>query len=90
MKTLKGPGIFLAQFIGTEPPFDRLETMAKWVAGLGYVGVQMPTGGADSFFNLELAAEARPGTTRSPAVRLTAQVSNFDHLRLSSPSIRPP
>lgn len=59
MKTLKGPGIFLAQFIGTEPPFDRLETMAKWVAGLGYVGVQMPTGGADSFFNLELAAESQ-------------------------------
>ncbi|ODT63846.1 MAG: AP endonuclease [Phenylobacterium sp. SCN 69-14] len=59
MKTLKGPGIFLAQFIGTEPPFDRLDTMAKWVAGLGYVGVQMPTGGADSFFNLELAAESQ-------------------------------
>ena len=25
MKTIRGPGIFLAQFIGTEPPFDRLE-----------------------------------------------------------------
>ena len=24
MKTLKGPGIFLAQFVGPEPPFDRL------------------------------------------------------------------
>ncbi len=46
MKTLKGPAIFLAQFIGSEPPFDKLETMAKWVADLGYVGVQMPTGGA--------------------------------------------
>ena len=59
MKTLKGPGIFLAQFIGTEPPFDRLETMAAWVASMGYVGVQMPTGGADSFFNLALAAESQ-------------------------------
>ena len=38
MKTLKGPGIFLAQFIGAEPPFDKLETMARWVASMGYVG----------------------------------------------------
>ncbi|WP_312162110.1 sugar phosphate isomerase/epimerase [Phenylobacterium sp.] len=59
MKTLKGPGIFLAQFIGTEPPFDRLETMAKWVASMGYVGVQMPTGGAGSFFDLARAAESQ-------------------------------
>jgi sugar phosphate isomerase/epimerase len=59
MKTLKGPAIFLAQFIGSEPPFDKLETMAKWVADLGYVGVQMPTGGADSFFDLALAAESQ-------------------------------
>jgi sugar phosphate isomerase/epimerase len=59
MKTLKGPAIFLAQFIGSEPPFDKLETMAAWVADLGYVGVQMPTGGADSFFDLALAAESQ-------------------------------
>ena len=57
MKTLKGPGIFLAQFIGAEPPFDKLETMAQWVASMGYVGVQMPTGGADSFFDLARAAQ---------------------------------
>jgi sugar phosphate isomerase/epimerase len=59
MKTLKGPGIFLAQFIGDKPPFNKLETMAKWVADLGYVGVQMPTGGADSFFDLARAAESQ-------------------------------
>ncbi|PHY21520.1 sugar phosphate isomerase/epimerase [Caulobacter sp. BP25] len=59
MKTLKGPGIFLAQFIGDKPPFDKLETMAKWGADLGYVGVQMPTGGADSFFDLARAAESQ-------------------------------
>ena len=56
MKTLKGPGIFLAQFIGAEPPFNTLDAIAEWAAGLGYVGVQMPTGGADSFFDLERAA----------------------------------
>ncbi len=59
MKTLKGPGIFLAQFIGTEPPFNSLDAIAEWAAGLGYVGVQMPTGGADSFFDLERAADSQ-------------------------------
>jgi sugar phosphate isomerase/epimerase len=59
MKTLKGPGIFLAQFIGTEAPFDKLDTIAKWAAGLGYVGVQMPTGGPESFFDVAKAAESQ-------------------------------
>lgn len=59
MRTLKGPGIFLAQFIGTEAPFNSLDTIAAWAAGLGYVGVQMPTGGADSFFDLEQAAASQ-------------------------------
>lgn len=59
MKTLKGPAIFLAQFIGAEPPFNRLDTIAKWAADLGYVGVQMPTGGADSLFDLARAAESQ-------------------------------
>lgn len=59
MKTLQGPGIFLAQFIGTEAPFNSLDSIAAWAAGLGYVGVQMPTGGADSFFDLERAAESQ-------------------------------
>ena len=59
MRTLKGPGIFLAQFIGTEAPFDKLDSIARWAAGLGYVGVQMPTGGADSFFDLAQAAASQ-------------------------------
>ncbi len=59
MRTLKGPGIFLAQFVGAEPPFNRLDTIAEWAAGLGYVGVQIPTGGADSLFDLERAADSQ-------------------------------
>jgi len=42
MATMKGPGIFLAQFAGDEAPFDTLPGMAKWAAGLGYKGVQIP------------------------------------------------
>ncbi len=43
LKTIKGPAIFLAQFMGDQPPFDNLKTICKWAASLGYVGVQMPT-----------------------------------------------
>jgi hypothetical protein len=27
---MKGPAIFLAQFAGEKPPFDKLGTMAQW------------------------------------------------------------
>ena len=54
---MKGPAIFLAQFAGTKPPFDKLETMAQWAAGLGYVGVQVPTDPA--LFDLEQAAKSQ-------------------------------
>jgi len=39
---IKGPGIFLAQFLGDDPPFDNLDNIAKWIAGLGYRGAQIP------------------------------------------------
>jgi sugar phosphate isomerase/epimerase len=43
MTSLKGPAIFLAQFMGDEPPFNDLKSICKWVKGLGFVGVQIPT-----------------------------------------------
>lgn len=43
MTTIKGPGIFLAQFLGDEAPFNSLESICKWAKSLGYVGVQIPT-----------------------------------------------
>jgi sugar phosphate isomerase/epimerase len=43
MKTIKGPAIFLAQFMGDQAPFDNLKTICKWASSLGYVGVQIPT-----------------------------------------------
>jgi sugar phosphate isomerase/epimerase len=55
MKTVKGPGIFLAQFAGDAAPFDRLDTLARWAADLGYKGVQIPTWDA-RLFDLEKAA----------------------------------
>jgi sugar phosphate isomerase/epimerase len=55
---VKGPAIFLAQFAGPEPPFDRLESMAKWAADLGYVGIQVPTSDP-KLFDLKRAAESQ-------------------------------
>lgn len=57
MRTIKGPGIFLAQFAGDAEPFDSLEALAGWVAGLGYKGVQIPSWDA-RLFDLARAAES--------------------------------
>lgn len=43
MKTIKGPGIFLAQFLSDQPPFNDLKTICQWAKSLGFVGVQIPT-----------------------------------------------
>ncbi|WP_109483799.1 sugar phosphate isomerase/epimerase [Paraburkholderia sp. C35] len=43
MKTIKGPAIFLAQFMGDSAPFDNLAHLAQWAASLGYKGIQVPT-----------------------------------------------
>ena len=55
---MKGPAIFLAQFAGSEPPFNSLEGMAKWAASLGYIGVQVPTSDP-ALFDLEQAAKSQ-------------------------------
>lgn len=41
--TIKGPGIFLAQFAGDAAPFNSLDAICAWAADLGYLGVQIPT-----------------------------------------------
>jgi sugar phosphate isomerase/epimerase len=58
MKTIKGPAIFLAQFAGDAAPFDSLATIARWAAGHGYKGVQIPSWDA-RLFNLKRAAESQ-------------------------------
>jgi len=30
MKTIKGPGIFLAQFLRDEKPYNNIESISKW------------------------------------------------------------
>jgi sugar phosphate isomerase/epimerase len=43
MSAIKGPGIFLAQFLRDEEPYNNLTNICKWVSKLGYKGVQIPT-----------------------------------------------
>ncbi len=57
MRTLKGPAIFLAQFAGDAPPFNTLDGIAKWAAGHGYKGVQIPSWDS-RLFDLARAAES--------------------------------
>lgn len=58
MKTIKGPAIFLAQFMGDEAPFNSLENICKWAADLGYKGVQIPTW-ESRLIDLKTAAESK-------------------------------
>lgn len=58
MRTIKGPAIFLAQFAGDAPPFNALQSIGKWAAGLGFKGVQIPTWDA-RLFDLERAAQSK-------------------------------
>jgi sugar phosphate isomerase/epimerase len=58
MKTIQGPAIFLAQFAGDQEPFNNLNSITKWAAGLGYKGVQIPSWDA-RLFDLAKAAASK-------------------------------
>ena len=57
MRTIRGPAVFLAQFIVPEPPYDRLDTLARWAAEKGFVGVQVPIFNP-AIFDVAKAAES--------------------------------
>ncbi|HEX8676809.1 MAG TPA: sugar phosphate isomerase/epimerase [Segetibacter sp.] len=58
MKTIKGPGIFLAQFLGDAPPFNDLKSICEWAKSIGFVGVQIPAWDARCI-DLQKAAESK-------------------------------
>ncbi len=43
MPQIKGPAIFLAQFMADEAPYNTLPNISAWAKSLGYVGVQLPS-----------------------------------------------
>jgi sugar phosphate isomerase/epimerase len=58
MKSLKGPGIFLAQFMGGAAPYNDIISISKWAKGLGYTGIQIPTWDSRCI-DLQKAAESK-------------------------------
>lgn len=58
MKTIKGPGIFLAQFVGAENPFNNLKNICEWASNLGYKAVQIPTW-EEGLIDLKKASESK-------------------------------
>ena len=61
MKTIKGPALFIAQFLDDQAPFNNLRNIAEWAAGLGYKAIQIPTWDARCF-DLAKAAESKTYT----------------------------
>ncbi len=82
MRTIKGPAIFLAQFAGDAAPYDSLPGLARWAAGHGYKGVQIPSWDA-RLIDLGKAAESRDycdelrGTLSEAGVELTELTSHL-------------
>ncbi len=58
MQTIRGPGIFIAQFLRDEPPYNTLEGIVKWAGKLGYKGIQIPTWD-NRVFDLDTAASSK-------------------------------
>ncbi|MDB5109170.1 MAG: iolE 4 [Mucilaginibacter sp.] len=58
MTTIKGPAIFIAQFIGDVAPFNDLRAICQWAKGLGFKGMQLPTNDS-RFIDLQKAAESK-------------------------------
>jgi sugar phosphate isomerase/epimerase len=57
MKTIKGPGLFLAQYLSQAPQSSTLDGICAWAASLGFRAVQIPTLDT-SIFDLVKAAES--------------------------------
>jgi sugar phosphate isomerase/epimerase len=57
-RRIKGPAVFLAQFLRDEEPFNSLEGLARWFAGMGYKGVQVPAWDR-RVFDLDQASASR-------------------------------
>tara|TARA_R110002020_G_scaffold122902_8_gene278873 strand:+ start:251 stop:1303 length:1053 start_codon:yes stop_codon:yes gene_type:complete len=58
MKTIKGPAVFLAQFMDDKEPFNSLDGLCKWASNLGYKGIQIPTW-ETRLIDLKKAAESK-------------------------------
>src|SRR5580693_2016519 len=58
MRTIQGPGLFLAQFASDSAPFNSFDTICAWAKSLGYAAVQIPSWDV-RLFDLKRAAESK-------------------------------
>jgi sugar phosphate isomerase/epimerase len=83
MKKMKGPAIFLAQFLKDQAPFDTITGIGGWAAGLGYTGVLVPTWDPRAI-DLDKAAGSRDycqeyaGRLRETGVEVTELASHLE------------
>ncbi len=77
---MKGPGIFLAQFMSDEAPLNAFATACKWAADLDYTGVQVPSWDARCM-DLAKAAESK---AYCDELKGTAQAAGLDISELST------
>ncbi len=76
MKTIKGPALFLAQFAGDDAPFNSWNSITRWAADCGYIGVQIPSWDG-RLIDLEKAASSKTycdelvGTARDNGIEIT-------------------
>lgn len=74
--TLKGPGIYLAQFASDTAPFDSWSAITRWAGEKGFKGVQIPSWDG-RIFDLRRAAESKTycdevaGVARENGVAIT-------------------
>lgn len=80
MTNIKGPGIFLAQFMGDTAPFNSLASICQWAASLGFKGVQIPSWDARCI-DLQKAAESK---TYADEIRGIVAAAGLEITELSS------
>ncbi|MFT5641680.1 MAG: sugar phosphate isomerase/epimerase [Cyclobacteriaceae bacterium] len=69
MKTIKGPAIFLAQFVDDKEPFNNLKNLCSWAKSLGYKAVQIPS------WDLRLIDIEKAGSSESYAQEIKGIVN---------------
>lgn len=55
---IKGPALFLAQFVQDSPPYNTLENITRWAKDPGFLGVQIPAW-ESRLIDLDQAAESK-------------------------------
>jgi len=92
MQTIKGPGLFIAQFVDADARLGTLEGIAAFAAECGFTALQMPTF-YPKIFDLEQAAESQSycddvlGTLANYGLRISELTSQRQgHLMAVNPA----